>query len=257
MADQKESSVLFSLKELMNLEEDRIREEEAEKTRRAKAELDAKEAADRVARDAEEKRLREEEERRRQEENRKREEAAIVEAIRHGELEKARAEAEAKARLDTLAQQQAHEAQLAQIHRDSGKKRLQIIVGIVVVCLVGAVVGGGLAYKSSRDKAAQEAALLRQQQAEVEGKLAQLQAEIKASQEKEAALKDQLANAKSEADKARIQSELEKAEKATQDLRTRGGGGGRAPAGSGGGSKPSKPSAPKESNCAPGDPMCN
>ena len=38
MAEQKESSVLFSLKELMNLEEDRIRDEEAEKAKRAKAE---------------------------------------------------------------------------------------------------------------------------------------------------------------------------------------------------------------------------
>jgi predicted phage gp36 major capsid-like protein len=34
MAEQKESSVLFSLKELMNLEEDRIRAEEAEKEAR-------------------------------------------------------------------------------------------------------------------------------------------------------------------------------------------------------------------------------
>ena len=48
MADQKESSVLFSLKELMGLEEDRIREEEADKTRRAKAELDAREATERA-----------------------------------------------------------------------------------------------------------------------------------------------------------------------------------------------------------------
>ena len=74
MADQKESSVLFSLKELMNLEEDRIREEEAQKAARARAELEAREARERAAREAEERRLREEEERRRSEELRKREE---------------------------------------------------------------------------------------------------------------------------------------------------------------------------------------
>jgi colicin import membrane protein len=34
---QKESSVLFSLKELMNLEENRIKEEEQEKEQRARA----------------------------------------------------------------------------------------------------------------------------------------------------------------------------------------------------------------------------
>ena len=46
MAEQKESSVLFSLKELMNLEEDRIREEEADKARRAKVEQEARDTAD-------------------------------------------------------------------------------------------------------------------------------------------------------------------------------------------------------------------
>ena len=36
MAEQKESSVLFSLKELMNLEEDRIKQEEADKDKRVR-----------------------------------------------------------------------------------------------------------------------------------------------------------------------------------------------------------------------------
>ena len=42
MAEQKESSVLFSLKELMNLEENRIKEEEQEKDRRSRAEAERK-----------------------------------------------------------------------------------------------------------------------------------------------------------------------------------------------------------------------
>ena len=42
MAEQKESSVLFSLKELMNLEEDRIRQEDDEKRKRAEAEVQAR-----------------------------------------------------------------------------------------------------------------------------------------------------------------------------------------------------------------------
>ena len=37
MAEQKESSVLFSLKELMNLEEDRIRQEEDTKRKAEEA----------------------------------------------------------------------------------------------------------------------------------------------------------------------------------------------------------------------------
>ena len=85
MAEQKESSVLFSLKELMNLEENRIKEEEAEKAARARAEAERKAREDAERRAAEERRLREEEEARRGEEQRKREELARVEAIRLGE----------------------------------------------------------------------------------------------------------------------------------------------------------------------------
>ena len=66
MAEQKESSVLFSLKELMGLEEQRIREEEADRDRRAREEMERKATAERAARDAEERRLREEEAARRQ-----------------------------------------------------------------------------------------------------------------------------------------------------------------------------------------------
>ena len=52
MAEQKESSVLFSLKELMSLEENRIKEEEADKEAVACAEAEAKAAAERAARSA-------------------------------------------------------------------------------------------------------------------------------------------------------------------------------------------------------------
>ena len=51
MAEQKESSVLFSLKELMNLEEDRIRQEDEEKKQRAEADARARSDAERRARE--------------------------------------------------------------------------------------------------------------------------------------------------------------------------------------------------------------
>lgn len=53
MAEQKESSVLFSLKELMSLEEDRIRQEDNDKKRKEEAEMQARLDAERRARDAE------------------------------------------------------------------------------------------------------------------------------------------------------------------------------------------------------------
>jgi colicin import membrane protein len=126
MAEQKESSVLFSLKELMSLEENRIKEEEQEKDRREEAERRA----------AEERRLREEEDARRAEELRKKEEATRLEAIRLGEIEKAKAEAEHQARMQALAAQQAHQQQMAALASDSDKKRLKLIVGIVSAVLV-------------------------------------------------------------------------------------------------------------------------
>src|SRR6478736_5443554 len=103
MAEQKESSVLFSLKELMSLEENRIKEEEADKEAVARAEAEAKAAAERAAREAEERRL----------------------------------------RMEELAAQQAHEQQIAALNSDQGKKRLKLVVGIIsAVLVIGAVVIG-------------------------------------------------------------------------------------------------------------------
>src|SRR5688572_30619093 len=118
MSEQKESSVLFSLKELMNLEEDRIRSEEADKAAAAAAAEKARVEAERAARMAEEQRIQAEQERRRLDDQRSREEAARLEAIRVGELEKARVEAEQRARLEAMAAQQHHERSLAAIHGD-------------------------------------------------------------------------------------------------------------------------------------------
>ena len=106
MADQKESSVLFSLKELMNLEEDRIKKEDDDRKRTEEAENAARADAERRAREEEERRLRAEDERKRGDEARMREETARLEAIRHGEVEKARVEAEGVARMQALRRQQ-------------------------------------------------------------------------------------------------------------------------------------------------------
>jgi colicin import membrane protein len=256
MADQKESSVLFSLKELMNLEEDRIREEEAEKARRARAELDAREAKDRAARDAEERRLREEEERRRGEDLRKREEQTRLEAIRQGEVEKARAEAEHRARMDAMAAQQAHEAKLATINQDEHKKRLQMTVGVIAFVFVAALIGGGVYFKKHNDQVNRERAENERARAELEARATAAENQVKQSQEKESELKSALNNAKDEADRARIQQELTKAQEQTAVARRslHAVGGGSTSSGSSGASKPaSKPAC----NCTPGDPLCS
>ena len=254
MADQKESSVLFSLKELMGLEEDRIREEEADKAQRAKVELEAREASERVTREAEERRLREDEERRRQEELRKREEATRLDAIRHGELEKAKSETEHRSRMATMAAQQAHEAQLASINQDQHKKKLQITIGVVAFVLVAAVVGGGVAFKKHSDEQNAKTAILEARARAAEEEKTRLEASVKAAQEKETDLKSALNNAKDEADRGRIQAELKKAQEQTAAARHAVSGAGTGSQGSSGGAaKPSKPAC----NCTPGDPLCS
>lgn len=244
---QKESSVLFSLKELMNLEEDRIREEEAQKEAQAKAELEARQAAERAAREAEEARLRSEEEARRIDEQRRKEEATRLDAIRLGEIEKAKAEAEHRARLQAMSAQQAHEQTLAALTQDKHKKRLQIIVGIAVGVLLIGGVGGGLAFKQHQEEAAKQAAVLEAQRKETEERLRRLQNEFDTARTREQDLQASLANAKDEATRAKLQAELEQQRSKTQAA-------GRAV-----GKVGSSSDAPKKkaSNCSPGDPLCD
>ncbi len=249
MSEQKESSVLFSLKELMNLEEDRIKSEEAEKAAAAAAAERARLDAERSAREAEEARIRSEEERRRLDEARAREEAARIEAIRHAEIEKARTEAENRARLEAMAAQQQHERNLAAIKQDESKKKLRnLLIGGVAVVVLGGSLAGYFIYQSSV-RGDQERAALAQRNADAEAELKKKDAQAKEQSDKVNALLAQLARAKDDAEKAKLQKQLEE-EKAKQDEMAKGGRrGGGGPAKAGGGDAP-KP------KCRPGDPLC-
>jgi colicin import membrane protein len=251
MAEQKESSVLFSLKELMNLEENRIKEEEQEKDRRARAEAERRAREDAERRASEEARLRADEEARRAEDQRKREEAMRLEAIRMGEIEKAKAEAEHQARLQQMAAQQAHEQHLAALHGDESKKRLKLIVGIVsAVLVIGIGVTVTLMMKSAEEQR-KLAALHAAEQQQSDLKLKQLMADFQDAQKKQEELQNSLANAKDEATRKALEAQLAqaKADTETKKRATSGGGGGPRPAGD-------KPKKSSSSNCAPGDPMC-
>lgn len=140
MAEQKESSVLFSLKELMSLEENRIREEEDAKQKAAAAEIQAKADAERRAREEEEARLRAEEERRRQEDMRRKMEEAQVEAAKAAEIEKRKLEEQHRLQMEAMARQQAHEKE---IHVIQSQKRKGLHPGVMAgigVALLGLIV---------------------------------------------------------------------------------------------------------------------
>lgn len=256
MSEQKESSVLFSLKELMNLEEDRIRTEEQHKAATAQAAEQARAAQERAAREAEEQRIRDEQERRRIEDVRGREEAARLEAIRHGEIEKARVEAEKQAQLAAMATQQQHERQLAAIKGDEQKKSLRnwlIGGGIFAVLVVGGI--GAFAYNNhitavkEQQRLAAEARTANEERDAAKRELATKEAAIKG-------LENDVANEKDEKKKALLQAQLAEAKKEAEGIqgKIRGGGpvGARPGGDTGGAAAP-----PKPCGCNKLDPLCD
>jgi colicin import membrane protein len=244
MSEQKESSVLFSLKELMSLEEDRIRKEEDERRRREEAELQAKLEAERRARAEEEARIQAEEARRRAEEQRAREEAARLEAIRQAEVEKARLDAENAARIEALRHQQEHERQLEAVRADKGKKRLALIAGASGFVLLVALIGGGIVIKNQIDRQHQ------------------LESQLNALTSEKEDIERKLRAAKTDDERARLQAELDEANRRIADFKNNPAPaptqtvkrptGGNTPAGTGA-KQPDKPKC----NCTPGDPLCS
>ncbi len=252
MAEQKESSVLFSLKELMNLEEDRIRQEDEERKRRAEAEVQARLEAERRAREQEQARLQAEEERRRTDEQRKKEEAARLDAIRHAEVEKARVEAEQRARIEAMSRQQEHQLQMSALEHDEHKKKLQRIATFGVGGGAILLIGGLFLYfgkikpeSDARELAARQALV---QQAEESKKLQQ---QLSEQTQKINDLLGQLSTAQDDKTRAELQKKIADAQRAQANIQKRQHGGG----GGGDDSAPSKPKAP--CNCQPGDPLCS
>lgn len=114
MAD-KESSVLFSLQELMNLEKSRVLEEQQDEKARREAEARARAESEARARQLEEERVRAEDERRRAAELRRRLEEAQIEAAKEAEIERARLAQQHILEMDALARKRQHEKELETI----------------------------------------------------------------------------------------------------------------------------------------------
>lgn len=251
MAEQKESSVLFSLKELMNLEEDRIKQEEDEKRRRAEADVQAKHDAERRAREQEQARLLAEEERKRSDEQRKKEDAARLEAIRHAEVEKARVEAEQRARMESLSKQQEHERALSSLKHDEHKKKLQRMVifsiggaALLLVAILG-IYFGKVKPEAEQREAAAQAALL--QQAEEAKKL---QRQLEEQSQKVNDLVAQLASAKDQSTRDALAQQLQDAQRKKDALN-------KVAAPSGGGAASPRPANKPPCTCQAGDPLCS
>jgi hypothetical protein len=143
---QQETSALFSIKELMRLEETRIEEEREQRRRQSEAAERARQEAEREARERELARLRLEEERRREQEMRAREETARLEAVRAAEVERIHVEAVERAKGAALAAQRAHEQNLAAIGAGEATRRLRKMAWLGAASLVVLVAGGAAVY---------------------------------------------------------------------------------------------------------------
>ncbi len=165
MAVQNDSSVLFSLKELMSLEVDRVRQEDLARQRAEEDVLRARAEHDDQLREHEATRMRAAEAQRRAHEERARAEVARLDAIRQAEIERARIEADNAARMEGVERQHEHERKLAALHENSGKKKLAVVLACLAVALVGGVgIGGFALYEFRQNAAAAQAAATKLQQ---------------------------------------------------------------------------------------------
>lgn len=247
MAKQAENSVLFSLKELRTIEDDRLRAEDDERKRRMEEQRTAAEETRRRRREEEESRIRQEQER-----------------IRAEQQEKERAEREAGLRLQE-AQIRARAQQEAQIEaerlrlemevRTSGSSRWLVtaLVGCFAFVALGGSVVGYYLYRQSQEQKRlrklqtsreqeyrRQLAALHQEQArlkEIERKKNDLLEKMRtAAEEQKKKLAQQVASLNTEGD--RLRKKIHTRKKSIRD-------------------KKSKTSAGKKTtDCDPADPLC-
>jgi colicin import membrane protein len=142
----RESSVLFSLSELLLLERQRVDEEAATHAAARAAQLEREAARERQHKEQEAQRLREAEEARRAVEFRARTEATRLEALREAERARVLHEATSKTRLAELAVVHEHERKLAQLHKDGSTKRLRWAAAGITCALLLVAAGGASAF---------------------------------------------------------------------------------------------------------------
>jgi colicin import membrane protein len=197
-----ENSVLFSLRELRRIEDDRIKKEQEATRAKVEAERQAKEAAERAAREAEERRIRDDAERvrmaREADEQRQRDD--------HMRLQ----EAERRARVEGEMRINEERMRLEIQH----KKKHSPVKAVLSVAGVIVLIAGGVGYKMYSDHQ-KELQAARDERVRIEIEAKKKQAEIEAryaSIEKDFAAKLKKATSQAEIEalqKERLQQRLE------------------------------------------------
>jgi hypothetical protein len=244
MAEKRENSVLFSLRELRTIEEERV-QEEADAVREAEeARLRAQMEAEQAARSAEEakRRAAEEAERSAREDA---ERQAREEQLRLEEAERrARVEAQAQLERDRLAR----EMEIRAVEAKNKKPTWLIALAAFLVLSVAGLGYWGYTVMEEKEQQEKLAAAYKEKVEKYQGDIDSLVNDIKASA-------DQIAAAKSEEERLAAQAEMARKEKALKEKRAALAAlqkEGKKKRGNGS-SKPKKPKGPK---CDPNDPLC-
>lgn len=242
MSTAHDTSVLFSIKELMNDYETRVLEEQAEAARKAEAEEKAKQEAMRLAREEEARKAHEDRMRRIQIEAAQREEQARLEAIRLAALERARIEAEKKAQIELQRREQEHVLALEALRADEKKRKLErsVKLGVVSGILVTAGILGLYFGKIKPDHEARLAAQAADINAQTE-ETRKLEAQVAANQKRIEQAEGALQRSREEAAAAAAQPAPTATTKKPQSTGT---GGTKTTTKSGG-------------SCLPGEPGCD
>ena len=214
-SDRPENSVLFSLKELRRLEDERVKAEADARRAQAEAEQRAKVEAEQRARDEETRRAREEEERQRRAES-EREARQREDRLRVEEAERrARVEGELKLREQLLlGEQRQRHVQGRRFGKSAG-------IAAATGALLLVVVGGGLTAWASRQHQREKEALEREiARRDEQARAAQLDFEAKIRALEEKAQRD-VAAAKTPKDQARVLSDLKRQKQALEAVRPR------------------------------------
>jgi colicin import membrane protein len=252
MAERQETSVMVSIQEILRdaqsrEEQDKVeaelRSREAEQRRLEEIRRKQEEEAARVRGEEEDRERRAFDEQRRQ---------AELRGLQEATIHRAKAEAEAHARLAEMTSRQDHERQLHALSQDKHKKRVQMIaVALGIFFFVGAI-GAGVVIKRVMDERNAATAYARQLETdaqEAQQRTARLNAELEQTKdpEKIAALQAQLDEQRQKLDLIRTQQ--------SQPPERRAGGVGVAPPHPKASDKgaPGKPPC----NCTPGDPLCS
>jgi colicin import membrane protein len=248
MAQSRESSVLFSLRSLMDIERDRVHADERERVAHLERERREREEQRRLELEAERQRIALEEQRRAREQAQREREAARAVADKEAAITRARIEAQARAQLQALEKEREHEARMAVIGDTMRRRRDRVIlIGSNSVLAAFLAIGLGIYVGKVAPEMEQREAQLRQLIA-AEGERATV-AERLARQSDEHAeqLQEELARTSGRLDEA--EAKLRESRKEEVDVPPEQGRVGR-------GSRPAEPVSPAAPRCNDRDPLC-